>query len=53
MREHDAFDLLADDTVALTDLPALAAARGWSLMTIEEGAFHRFRFEMDADEGGC
>jgi TusA-related sulfurtransferase len=31
MREHDAILLIADDPVALTDIPALARANGWAI----------------------
>jgi len=39
MREADAILLLADDPVALTDVPALALANGWAI-TVREQADH-------------
>lgn len=43
MREVDEILLLADDPVALTDVPALAKARGWSLDVAEEDSHSRFQ----------
>jgi tRNA 2-thiouridine synthesizing protein A len=43
MRECDAVHLLADDPVALIDVPALAAANGWSLVLSDEGSHHNFQ----------
>jgi tRNA 2-thiouridine synthesizing protein A len=43
MREGDAIVLLADDPVALTDVPALAQANGWGLSLSDEGLHHRFQ----------
>lgn len=39
MRETDAILLLADDPVALTDVPALAEANSWAI-TVREQADH-------------
>ena len=39
MREGDAVLLLADDPVALTDVPALALAHGWAI-EVREAADH-------------
>jgi len=39
MRETDAILLLADDPVALTDVPALAEAHSWAI-TVREQADH-------------
>lgn len=39
MREGDAVLLLADDPVALTDVPALARAHGWAI-EVRETAHH-------------
>ncbi len=42
MRECDALVLLADDPVALIDVPALAANHGWSALVDEEEDHYRF-----------
>lgn len=42
MRECNALILLADDPVALIDLPALAASHGWSALVDEEEQHYRF-----------
>ena len=42
MREGDAVDLLADDPVALIDVPALAAAQGWSVTISDCENFSRY-----------
>ncbi len=41
-RETAEIVLLADDPVALTDVPALADANGWTLILSDEGNHHRF-----------
>lgn len=38
MRELDAVLILADDPVALTDMPALAQANGWAIEVAEHPA---------------
>jgi tRNA 2-thiouridine synthesizing protein A len=43
MRQHDEIVLLADDPVALVDIPALARSNGWSFSLSDEGGHHRFR----------
>jgi tRNA 2-thiouridine synthesizing protein A len=43
MRECDAILLLADDPVALIDVPALAEANGWSLVLLDQGSHHNFQ----------
>ncbi|MBO9575120.1 MAG: sulfurtransferase TusA family protein [Sphingobium sp.] len=43
MRECDAVDLLADDPVALVDVPALVAAHRWSVDLVDCGDFTRFQ----------
>ncbi|HEY1125011.1 MAG TPA: sulfurtransferase TusA family protein [Sphingobium sp.] len=43
MRECDAILLLADDPVALVDVPVLAKANSWSLILMDEGDHHRFQ----------
>lgn len=43
MRECDAILLLADDPVALIDVPALAQANGWSLVLSDQGSHHNFQ----------
>ncbi len=43
MRECDAILLLADDPVALIDVPALAAANGWSFVLRDQGSHHDFQ----------
>ena len=43
MRECDAILLLADDPVALTDVPVLAKANGWTLILMDEGNHHHFQ----------
>lgn len=43
MRDHAAFRLLADDPVALRDVPELAAQRGWSCVVEGDGPVHGFR----------
>jgi tRNA 2-thiouridine synthesizing protein A len=42
MREQDDIALLSDDPVALTDVPALAQAHGWSIEVINQGDFNHF-----------
>ena len=42
MREARDVILLADDPVALVDVPALAAANGWALNITDERVHHRF-----------
>ncbi len=41
-RETGEIVLLADDPVALTDVPALAKANGWVLILSDEGSHSRF-----------
>jgi tRNA 2-thiouridine synthesizing protein A len=48
MREGDAFELLADDPVALVDVPALAQANGWSLTIDDCENFSRFCLQKAA-----
>ncbi|MBO9580531.1 MAG: sulfurtransferase TusA family protein [Sphingobium sp.] len=43
MRECDDILLLADDPVALIDVPALAKANGWALVLLDEGDHHSFQ----------
>jgi tRNA 2-thiouridine synthesizing protein A len=43
MRECDAILLLADDPVALIDIPALADANGWSVVILDKGSHHNFQ----------
>jgi len=43
MRECNAIQLLADDPVALIDVPALAKANGWSLVLLDQGSHHNFQ----------
>ncbi len=43
MREHEAVRLLADDPVALIDIPALAEANGWSLHMRDHAAHTEFQ----------
>lgn len=43
MRECDAILLLADDPVALIDVPVLAATTGWALVLMDEGDHHHFQ----------
>jgi len=43
MRECEAILLLADDPVALIDVPALAEAHGWSLVSSNRGSHHDFQ----------
>ena len=43
MREGDAVDLLADDPVALIDVPALAASHGWEIDVSDCGNFSQFQ----------
>lgn len=43
MRECEQILLLADDPVALIDVPALAEANSWALILTDEGDHHRFR----------
>ncbi|BAK65971.1 hypothetical protein SLG_12960 [Sphingobium sp. SYK-6] len=43
MRQHEAILLLADDPVALIDVPALAQAHGWSLEVRELPGHAEFR----------
>jgi tRNA 2-thiouridine synthesizing protein A len=43
MRECDAILLLADDPVALIDVPVLAEAHGWSLVLLDQGSHHNFQ----------
>ena len=45
MRSHDAITLLADDPVALIDVPALAQAHGWSMVLAEEADHSRYMLE--------
>ena len=42
MREADEIVLLADDPVALIDVPALARSNGWILRLSDEGHHSRF-----------
>jgi tRNA 2-thiouridine synthesizing protein A len=42
MREADAVTLLADDPVAMTDVPALAAHHGWAISMTDEGNHSRY-----------
>jgi len=48
MRDAHALTLLADDPVALTDVPALAQARGWSSRT--EKLKDHFAFHLTDDQ---
>ena len=43
MRETDAILLLADDPVALTDVPALAQAHGWGIVVREQANHAEYR----------
>ncbi|MBT2187054.1 sulfurtransferase TusA family protein [Sphingobium nicotianae] len=42
MREHGAILLLADDPVALIDVPALAKASGWEIEVREADGYAEF-----------
>jgi len=48
MRECDDILLLADDPVALVDVPALAKANDWALVLLDEGDHQRFRLSKTA-----
>lgn len=48
MRQHEAILLLADDPVALIDVPALAQAHGWSLDVRELPGHAEFRIGRPA-----
>ncbi len=43
MRDHGAILLLADDPVALVDVPALAATHGWSIEVREADSHAEYR----------
>jgi tRNA 2-thiouridine synthesizing protein A len=43
MREADEILLLADDPVALTDVPALAKAHGWAIELADEDGHSQFK----------
>jgi len=45
MRETGEIILLADDPVALIDVPALAASNDWSLVQTDEGNHSRFHLQ--------
>jgi len=52
MREQEAIVLLADDPVALVDVPALAEAHGWALEIEEAAAHSRFALSrQDSSDG--
>lgn len=47
MREADAILLLADDPVALTDVPALARANGWTIAVHEQADHAEYHLHKD------
>jgi TusA-related sulfurtransferase len=53
MRECDALLLLADDPVALVDVPALAAAHGWSVQIAQAPDHSRFLLEKAHADAAC
>jgi len=52
MRDCGAITLLADDPVALIDVPALARAQGWRVHVREEGCFQRYMLEIAPQPDG-
>jgi tRNA 2-thiouridine synthesizing protein A len=48
MRETDEIILLADDPVALIDVPALARSNGWMLDVREHAAHTEYRLKKDS-----
>jgi len=50
MREADHVTLLADDPVALIDVPVLAEAQGWSAEVIAEMDHHRYELSRLSDD---
>lgn len=50
MREGEAVTLLADDPVALIDVPALAQAHGWSIAVTADGAHQRYELAAPAGD---
>lgn len=51
MREADAVLLLADDPVALTDVPALAQAHGWAIDVREVAGHAEYHLQRVSDAG--
>lgn len=51
MREADAVLLLADDPVALTDVPALAQAHGWAIDVREVAGHAEYHLRRVGDAG--
>ena len=51
MREADAVLLLADDPVALTDVPALAQAHGWAIEVRETADHAEYHLRRRDDPG--
>lgn len=46
MRSDQSFTLLADDPVALVDIPVLATERGWKMIVSQEESYFIFDFIM-------
>lgn len=53
MRENDAVNLLADDPVALIDVPALAASQDWEITVFDQGNFTEFQLRKAISRTGC
>ena len=52
MREAEAILLLADDPVALTDVPALANANGWVINLREHANYVEYHLHKSVEPSG-